>query len=122
MAELLKRLGKEALTAQKHSGVWYKAAVSAKNAAKLRKEALLAGSEWPYEQPEPEAPKKVKLKGHKHDKLAAKRQDTIKKNLEDMPKKVAQYRASRKLKESPILQMLTLTPKQRLMKQYRETK
>lgn len=43
MAEILKRFGAEALKPRKFSGVWRKAAISAKNAARLRKEALLEG-------------------------------------------------------------------------------
>ena len=43
MAHLLAKLGKEALRPQNVGGVWRKAAVSAKNAARLRKEALLEG-------------------------------------------------------------------------------
>ena len=43
MAHLLAKLGKEALQPQLIEGVWRKAAISAKNAARLRKEALLAG-------------------------------------------------------------------------------
>ena len=42
-ARLLEKLGKEALQPQLVNGVWRKAAISAKNAARLRKETLLAG-------------------------------------------------------------------------------
>jgi hypothetical protein len=43
MAHLLAKLGKEALRAQNIGGVWRKAAVSAKNVARVRKDTLLEG-------------------------------------------------------------------------------
>jgi hypothetical protein len=43
MAHLLIRLGEEALKPRAVNGVWRPAAISAKNAAKLRKQTLLAG-------------------------------------------------------------------------------
>lgn len=43
MAHLLAKLGKEALRPSLVDGVWRKAVVSAKNAARLRKEAVLEG-------------------------------------------------------------------------------
>jgi hypothetical protein len=43
MAHLLAKLGKDALRPQLINGTWRKAAISAKNAARLRKEALLDG-------------------------------------------------------------------------------
>jgi hypothetical protein len=41
MAHLLAKLGKDALRPQNIGGVWRKAVVSAKNAARLRKDTLL---------------------------------------------------------------------------------
>ncbi len=43
MAHLLAKLGEAALKPQKFGSVWRKAAISAKNAARLRKEWLLEG-------------------------------------------------------------------------------
>jgi hypothetical protein len=43
MAHLLAKWGKEALKPQLVHGVWRKASISAKNVARLRKEALLSG-------------------------------------------------------------------------------
>ena len=43
MAHLLAKLGRAALEPQLVNGVWHKAAISAKNAARLRREALLSG-------------------------------------------------------------------------------
>lgn len=65
---LLAKFGGEALKPQKVFGVWRKAAISAKNAARLRREWLLEGKEWPWEAPAKEV-KPRKPKGHKHDKL-----------------------------------------------------
>lgn len=42
-ARLLEKLGEAALKPQKVGDVWRKAAISAKNAAKLRREWLLEG-------------------------------------------------------------------------------
>ena len=43
MATLLAKLGAAALKPQLVDGVWHKAAISAKNAARLRRETLLSG-------------------------------------------------------------------------------
>ncbi len=43
MAHLLAKLGREALLPQKVNNIWQKAKISAKNVARLRKEALLDG-------------------------------------------------------------------------------
>ncbi|CAI5970934.1 unnamed protein product [Closterium sp. NIES-64] len=51
------------------NGKWRGAAISAKNRARLRRETLLSGEEWPYDAPRKEM--KTKIKGHKHDKEAA---------------------------------------------------
>lgn len=49
------------------NGSWHKPLISAKNAARLRKEALQQGKEWPFEKPAAEAVRR-KPKGHKHDR------------------------------------------------------
>ena len=51
MAHLLAKLGRAALEPQLVNGVWHKAAVSAKNAARLRREALLSGECVPAQSP-----------------------------------------------------------------------
>ena len=43
MSHILSKLGAAALKVQEVNGVWRKAAISAKNVARLRKEALLSG-------------------------------------------------------------------------------
>lgn len=72
MAHLLAKLGKEALRPQRVNGIWHKAAISAKNAARLRKEALLEGRAWEFDEP-PKEYKFRKPKGHKHDRLKPQR-------------------------------------------------
>lgn len=102
MAHLLAKLGKEALRPQNIGGVWRKAAVSAKNTARLRKETLLEGrwvkcmpstpllrrntsysccltattaaccSEWEFDEPR-KPERQRKPKGHKHDRLKPQR-------------------------------------------------
>lgn len=49
------------------AGVWHKPVISAKNFARLRREALLAGEHWPHDKPAKEV-KRRKSKGHKHDR------------------------------------------------------
>lgn len=49
------------------AGSWHKPAISAKNAARLRKETLAEGGEWAYERAA-EPARRRKPKGHKHDR------------------------------------------------------
>lgn len=118
-AKVLEKLGKDALRAHFVNGSWRKAAISAKNQARLRREALLDGRPWVGDEirPPSDPPKRRKPKGHKHDREALVRQQTIQKNLEAMPQKIAEYRESRKLKEGSILDQLTMTPSERRLKQ-----
>lgn len=69
MAHLLAKFGKQALQPRLVNGVWHKAAISARMAAKLRKEALLAGEPWPFDDPPKSEVIPRKPKGHKHDRL-----------------------------------------------------
>jgi hypothetical protein len=118
-AALLARLGAEALRPQFVNGSWRKAAISAKNQARLRRETLLGGSPWIGDDinPPSDPPKRRKPKGHKHEREAVVRQQLILKNLRDMPQKIAEYKESRKLKEGSLLDRLTMTPKERRLKQ-----
>ncbi|CAI7862581.1 unnamed protein product [Closterium sp. NIES-54] len=72
------------------NGKWRGAAISAKNRARLRRETLLAGEEWPYDAPRKEM--KTKIKGHKHDKEAAVRQEKIAENMAKMPELLEQMK------------------------------
>lgn len=111
MAQWLAKLGAEAFKPQKVNGVWRKAVLSPLAAARLRKQYILEGREWPYEKP-PSEPKPIKCKGHKHDKLKAQRVATIEKNMEEMPQRIAAYRESRKLKDVSLLDRLLMTSKE----------
>ncbi|EIE21286.1 hypothetical protein COCSUDRAFT_57189 [Coccomyxa subellipsoidea C-169] len=124
MASALKKFGEAALKPRLVNGLWHKPKVSARQAADLKKAALFEGREWPY----PEEEKKPNrrgfgqykaLKGHKHEKESAIREAKIAENLADMPKKIAAYRESRKLKEGSLMDRLLSTVKERRMKQYR---
>eukprot|EP00887_Chlorella_sp_A99_P001232 scaffold14.g1232.t1 len=116
MAELLKKLGSAALKPRQVGEVWHKASISAKRAAKLRKEALLAGREWPFDAPEEGKPHPYdrKLKGHKWDKTKEARQAAIQEKLAGMDERIAAHRAARRdyLQGVSLLDRLLLTPKQ----------
>ncbi|KAL3159074.1 hypothetical protein ABBQ32_011072 [Trebouxia sp. C0010 RCD-2024] len=123
-SKALKELGEKAFQPLKVGDIWHKAAISAKSLAKLRRQTLAKGSEWQFDRDLPARPTGFlrKVKGHKHDKLAAARQEEIQKNLDGMAERIQKYRDSRKLKEASLLDQLLLTPKQLRLKQYRETK
>lgn len=110
-ARKLAQLGAAALLPQKVNGVWHKAAVSPLAAARLRKQAILEGREWPHDKPATEK-KPVWCKGKKHDKQKVHRLANIQKNMEDMPKRVEQYRESLKMKDIPLLDRLLMTTKE----------
>ncbi|KAK9804276.1 hypothetical protein WJX72_004337 [[Myrmecia] bisecta] len=118
MAHLLLRLGEAALKPIKVGEVWHKAAISGRIAARLRKQALLEGREWPFEPAtvQPKVPKRPK--GHKHNKLKLLRVKEIEEKLEAMPKRVAEYRklATERDKGSSLVDLLTLLPKERRIK------
>ncbi|GAB4818433.1 hypothetical protein N2152v2_005479 [Parachlorella kessleri] len=116
MAHLLAKLGEAALKPQKVGDVWRKAAISAKNVARLRREWLLAGKEWPYD-PVKEVPKPRKPKGHKHDKQKVVREKAIEANMANMEDRVAAYRKSNQLQNVSLLDRLLNTPKQLRLKQ-----
>ena len=88
---LLKKFGEAALKPQKVNGLWRKPAISAKNSARLRKDTLLAGEEWEFEQEKKPRPYK-KPKGHKVDRLQLIRKAEIEENMKNMPQKIAKYR------------------------------
>lgn len=53
------------------NGTWHAPLVSRRRIAQIRKETLLAGEVWPYD--EPRVIKPVILKGHKRDRLRVER-------------------------------------------------
>ncbi|BDA51115.1 hypothetical protein COCOBI_17-3350 [Coccomyxa sp. Obi] len=124
MASALKKFGEAALKPRLVNGIWHKPKVSARKAADLKKAALFEGREWPYPEEEKKPNKRgfgqyKALKGHKHEKEQAIREEKIAENLADMPNKIAAYRESRKLKEGSLMDRLLSGVKERRMKQYR---
>ena len=83
-----------------HLGAWTPLGISARHRARVRKEVLLAGEDWPYDPPRKEM--KVKRKGHKCDRIAAEKRANTARLMEQMPKILADYKKRRwekKLKE-----------------------
>jgi len=72
------------------NGRYREAEISARKRAKIRKEALLAGLEWPHDAPR--RPEKPWMKGHKHEREAAARQGRIAELMEKMPQILADWR------------------------------
>mmetsp|Transcript_22252 Transcript_22252/g.57009 ORF Transcript_22252/g.57009 Transcript_22252/m.57009 type:complete len:127 (+) Transcript_22252:213-593(+) len=111
---LLEKLGGAVLRPTYVDGRWRKPAVSAKNAARLRKEELMAGNEWPHEKPDSGLPygQYKPPKGHRRHEQEAARKKKIEENLlKVVDKKIEDYRASRVLKDVPLLDRLMYTPK-----------
>uniref|UniRef100_A0A6N2LNJ7 Uncharacterized protein n=1 Tax=Salix viminalis TaxID=40686 RepID=A0A6N2LNJ7_SALVM len=68
--------------------------------ARLRKEVLLAGEDWPYDPERKEM--RTKMKGHKCDRIAAERRANTAKLMEQMPEMLLAYKKRRwekKMKE-----------------------
>ncbi|CAI5474391.1 unnamed protein product [Closterium sp. Yama58-4] len=93
VAELAKRLRPSFV-----NGKWRGAEISAKNRARLRRETLLAGEEWRYDAPRKEM--NTKMKGHKHDKEAAVRQEKIAENMAKMPELLEQMKRQKRSPQS----------------------
>ncbi|KAL0048203.1 hypothetical protein WJX82_009835 [Trebouxia sp. C0006] len=100
-SRVLKQLGEKAFQPLKIGDIWHKPAISAKNFAKLRRQTVGEGREWEFDQISPRAGYQRKPKGHKHDKLAALRQDEIQKNLDGMAERIQTYRDSPAFPSSP---------------------
>eukprot|EP00274_Cyanoptyche_gloeocystis_P005205 CAMPEP_0196656436 /NCGR_PEP_ID=MMETSP1086-20130531/17308_1 /TAXON_ID=77921 /ORGANISM="Cyanoptyche gloeocystis , Strain SAG4.97" /LENGTH=127 /DNA_ID=CAMNT_0041989181 /DNA_START=40 /DNA_END=423 /DNA_ORIENTATION=+ len=83
----------EKLKPQLVNGVWHGPKYPARAAARLRKETLLAGEVWPFEKAKKEVfnpPKGHKWERERHARLAK-----IAKNMEEMPKRIAEYRKNK---------------------------
>ncbi|KAG9149044.1 hypothetical protein Leryth_010636, partial [Lithospermum erythrorhizon] len=81
-------------------GAWKPLGISARERARVRKEVLLAGEDWPYDPERKEM--RDKRKGHKCDRIAAEKRANTARLMEQMPKKLAEYRKrkwERKMKE-----------------------
>lgn len=74
-------------------GAWTPLSISARHRARLRKEVLLAGADWPYDPERKEM--KTRRKGHKVDRLAAEKRARTAELMEQMPEKLADYRKRR---------------------------
>ncbi|KAL6781123.1 hypothetical protein ACKKBG_A09915 [Auxenochlorella protothecoides x Auxenochlorella symbiontica] len=110
--QLLRKLGEAALKPQNVGGVWHKAQISAKNVAKLRREALLATGKWEFEpEPKEEKPRKPN-KGHKHDRQKPARMRVIAENLAGMDERIEKHRAAKREIKASLIDRLTMTPKQ----------
>mmetsp|Transcript_9091 Transcript_9091/g.15623 ORF Transcript_9091/g.15623 Transcript_9091/m.15623 type:complete len:156 (+) Transcript_9091:159-626(+) len=98
-------------------GRWHGPVLPARTAAKIRKEVLVSGREWPWE-PERGIMRGYANppKGHKRDKERDARWEIIKKKMEAMPKTILDFRASKvdkaKSEQEGILEKLLLTPSQ----------
>ncbi|CAM6103003.1 unnamed protein product [Calypogeia fissa] len=80
------------------NGRWKPLAISARHRAKLRKETLLAGEDWPYDAPRKEM--KTRIKGHKVDRIAAEKRAKTAELMEKMPQMLAEAK-KRRLERKP---------------------
>lgn len=73
-----------------HLGAWTPLHISARRRARLRKEVLLAGQEWPYDPERKEM--KIKMKGHKCDRISAEKRAKTVELMAQMPEKLLAYK------------------------------
>ena len=81
-------------------GAWKPLGISARRRARLRKEVLLAGEDWPYDPERKEM--RTKRKGHKVDRIAAEKRARTDELMKSMPQKLLDYKKRRwekKMKE-----------------------
>ncbi|BAT98689.1 hypothetical protein VIGAN_10000700 [Vigna angularis var. angularis] len=81
-------------------GAWKPLSISARRRARLRKEVLLAGEDWPYDPERKEM--KTRRKGHKCDRISAEKRENTAKLMEKMPQMLQDYKKRRwqkKMKE-----------------------
>ncbi|KAF9667331.1 hypothetical protein SADUNF_Sadunf15G0011700 [Salix dunnii] len=71
-------------------GAWTPLHISGRRRARLRKEVLLAGEDWPYDPERKEM--RTKMKGHKCDRIAAERRANTAKLMEQMPEMLLAYK------------------------------
>ncbi|XP_051124421.1 uncharacterized protein LOC127246855 [Andrographis paniculata] len=74
-------------------GAWKPLGISARRRARLRKEVLNAGADWPYD-PERKEMRNVR-KGHKVDRIAAEKRQRTAELMESMPQMLADFRKRR---------------------------
>ncbi|CAN6485905.1 unnamed protein product [Victoria cruziana] len=76
-----------------HLGAWKPLAISGRRRARLRKEVLLAGEDWPYDPPRKEM--RNKRKGHKCDRVAAEKRANTAELMRKMPQMLLDYKKRR---------------------------
>ncbi|XP_078427832.1 tyrosine sulfotransferase-like protein [Wolffia australiana] len=74
-------------------GAWKPLSLSGRHRARLRKEVLLAGEDWPYDPPRKEM--RDKRKGHKCDRIAAEKRANTAELMKKMPQMLLDYRKRR---------------------------
>eukprot|EP00899_Mesostigma_viride_P019557 jgi/Mesvir1/27602/Mv07339-RA.1 len=79
------------------NGLWRDPVISARNAARLRKEARLANIEWPLEEA-PAKPERMWQKGHRFEKEKLQRLKQIEQNMANMPKMLEEFKKKPTLK------------------------
>ncbi|KAK4744496.1 hypothetical protein SAY87_010808 [Trapa incisa] len=81
-------------------GAWKPLGISARRRARLRKEVLMAGQDWPFD-PEKKEMRNVR-KGHKCDRISAEKREKTARLMEKMPDMLLAYKKRRwekKMKE-----------------------
>ena len=81
-------------------GVWKPLGISGRRRARLRKEVLLDGEDWPYDPERKEM--RTQRKGHKVDRIAAEKRARTAELMKSMPQKLLDYKKRRwekKMKE-----------------------
>ncbi|GAB2293952.1 hypothetical protein Dimus_028166 [Dionaea muscipula] len=81
-------------------GAWKPLGISGRRRARLRKEVLLAGEDWPYDPERKEM--RVKMKGHKCDRISAQKRANTVELMKKMPQMLLDYKKRRwekKMKE-----------------------
>ncbi|XP_068669457.1 uncharacterized protein [Aristolochia californica] len=74
-------------------GAWTPLSISARRRARLRKEVLLAGEDWPYDPLRGEM--RNKRKGHKCDRIAAEKRANTAELMKKMPQMLLDYKKRR---------------------------
>ncbi|XP_058094703.1 uncharacterized protein LOC131240470 [Magnolia sinica] len=76
-----------------HLGAWKPLGLSGRHRARLRKEVLLAGEDWPYDRPRGEM--RSKRKGHKCDRISAEKRANTAELMKKMPQMLLDYKKRR---------------------------
>lgn len=76
-----------------HLGAWKHSGISARHRARVRKEVLLAGEDWPYDPERKEM--RTKRKGHKCDRISAEKRANTAELMQKMPQMLADFKKRR---------------------------